>query len=145
MVNIWFWVWVALAAILFTAEIFTAGFFMLPFGIGAAAAALLEFLGMGVGWQWAVFIVVSAISLVFFRRFSDSVTHEPPVKMGADRLIGMSGIVVEDLTPHSSKGAIRVDHEEWRAETSDSASAPVGTVVIVKAVEGTHLVVDPKK
>ncbi len=144
-INIWFWVWVALSAILLVAEIFTAGFFMLPFGIGAAAAALLEFLGVSVGWQWVTFVVVSTVSLVLLRRFSDKVTHEPPVKMGVDRLIGMSGVVIEELTPHSAKGKVRVDREEWRADSCKEALVPIGTVVTVTAVEGTHLMVDPQE
>lgn len=141
MVNIWFWVWATLAAFLFVAEIFTAGFFMLPFGIGAAVAALLEYLDVGVGWQWVAFIAVSTISLVLLRRFADRVTHEPPVKMGVDRLIGMTGIVTEELTPHSAKGKVRVDREEWRADGPDAGPVAVGTTVRVEAVEGTHLIV----
>ena len=38
----WFWFWVILAVILFVGEIFTAGFFLLPFSLGAVAAALGE-------------------------------------------------------------------------------------------------------
>ncbi len=141
MVNIWFWVWASLAAILFVAEIFTAGFFMLPFGIGAAVAALLEYLNVSVGWQWVAFVVVSTVSLFLLRRFADRVTHEPPVKMGADRLIGMTGIVTEELTPHSSAGKVRVDREEWRADAPKAGNIPVGTTVVIDAIEGTHLVV----
>ena len=33
--SIWFWFWVVLAAVLIVLEIFTAGFFMLPFGLPA--------------------------------------------------------------------------------------------------------------
>ncbi len=58
----WFWVWLVAAVVLSVAEIFTAGFFMLPFGIGAAVAAALAYFGLSVAWQWAAFIGVSALS-----------------------------------------------------------------------------------
>ena len=37
----WIWFWVILAAVLVVGEIFTAGFFLLPFGVGAMVAALV--------------------------------------------------------------------------------------------------------
>ncbi len=142
-VNPWFWVWVALAAILIVAEIFTAGFFMLPFAIGAASAALLEYFGVGIGWQWLAFITISAVTMIGLRRFSDRVTHEPPERVGVDRLIGRTGSVIERLEPHSSEGRVRTDREEWRADDADGRSLPVGTRVVVVRIEGTHLVVRP--
>ena len=143
MVEIWFWVWVLLAAILMIAEIFTAGFFLLPFGIGAAVAALLEFLGVSVGWQWAAFVFVSAAMLVVLRRYADRLTHEPPIRTGVDRLVGKSGVVIEELVPDSPKGMVRIEREEWRADAPGNEPLAVGTRVVVERVDGTHLIVHP--
>jgi len=143
--NEWFWVWVTLAVVLSVAEIFTGGFFLLPFGIGAAVAAAIEFFWPGsIGWQWVAFLGVSSVMLIALRRIVDHTTHEPPVKMGAQRLVGMTGIVTETLKPHSPEGRVRVDREEWRAETEDDETEVVqGTRVEVIAIDGTHLVVKP--
>lgn len=142
--NIWFWVWVALAVILSVAEIFTAGFFMLPFGVGAAAAALLEFIFPGsIAWQWAAFVGLSVLLLVVMRRFAEHVTHEPPQKVAGDRLLGRPGIVIEPLEEHGTRGMVRVDREEWRADAPGHEPLPKGAGVTVVAVEGTHLVVKP--
>ena len=40
--------WVVLAVVLATGEIAVPGFFLLPFGLGAAAAAVAAFVGAGV-------------------------------------------------------------------------------------------------
>ena len=53
----WFWIWAVLAAFFYVGEIFTAAFFMMPFGVGATVAALLAYLDLNVAWQWAAFIV----------------------------------------------------------------------------------------
>jgi membrane protein implicated in regulation of membrane protease activity len=143
MVEIWFWVWVLLAAILMIAEIFTAGFFLLPFGIGAAVAALLEFLGVSVGWQWAAFVIVSAAMLVVLRRYADRLTHEPPIRTGADRLVGKTGTVIADIVHNTPGGMVRIEREEWRAEAPDHPTLPVGTPVVVDRIDGTYLVVHP--
>ena len=87
--SIWFWFWVILAAVLIVLEIFTAGFFMLPFGVGAGiAAAVAFFWPEAFAWQWVTFIVSSAVLLVVLRRFAQSITHGPPEKVGVDRVLG---------------------------------------------------------
>lgn len=141
-VEIWFWVWVLLAAILMIAEIFTAGFFLLPFGIGAAAAALLEFLGLAIGWQWAAFVAVSAAMLVLLRRYADRITRDTPVHAGANRLIGKTGTVIEELNDDPG-GMVRIDREEWRADSPGHEPVPLGTRVKVDRVDGTRLIVHP--
>jgi membrane protein implicated in regulation of membrane protease activity len=50
----WFWVWTVLAAALIVGEIFTAGFFLLPFGLGAVVAAALNWLDLAIGWRASV-------------------------------------------------------------------------------------------
>ncbi|MBS3974614.1 MAG: NfeD family protein [Actinobacteria bacterium] len=139
--TLWFWIWLLLAAMLLIGEIFTAGFFMLPFGIGAAVAALLAFLGVALVWQWLAFIGVSAACFIFLKNFANRITAEQPIKTGVDRLVGMTGVVTEEILPHSSSGKVLVDRETWRAEASDAKVISVGARVHVERVGGTHLVV----
>ena len=139
----WFWFWVIAAAFFIIGEIFTVQFFMLPFGVGAAAAAVVSFFDLSIGWQWAVFIAVSAIAFLLFRRFADHLTHEPPQKTGVDRLIGKVGVVIEELEAGSPAGQVRIEREEWRADAPGFEPVPAGTRVIVDRVEGTHLIVRP--
>ena len=57
----WFWVlWCILGAILIVAEIFTSGFVLLWFGIGALAAAFAGLIGIdSLAIQFMIFAVVS--------------------------------------------------------------------------------------
>jgi membrane protein implicated in regulation of membrane protease activity len=139
--NVWVWLWAALAAILIIGEMFTAGFFLLPFGLGAIAAGVLSFFEAGVGWQWLAFLGVSVIALLSLRRFSDKVTHEPPEKMGADRLLGKQGTVIEAVEPGDGGGRVRIEREEWRADSAETEVIPAGSRVVVDSIVGTHLVV----
>lgn len=139
--DVWFWVWAGLAAILIVGEMFTAGFFLLPFGLGAAAAAGMNFAGLGIGWQWATFLAVAAVLLFSMRRFADRVTHEPPERVGIDRLIGKPGTVIESVEPGDGGGRVRIDREEWRADAEGTETLPVGTRVIVERIVGTHVIV----
>lgn len=141
--ELWFWVWLAAAVFLVIAEIFTAGFFMLPFGIGAALAAVLAFLGVGLAWQWAVFLGVSAALLLPLRRFADKMTHEPPQKVAGDRLIGREGKVVDGIEGGQGAGRVKVDREEWVADSDSGRPIAEGERIRVVRVVGAHLVVAP--
>ncbi len=141
--DLWFWVWLAAAVALVIAEIFTAGFFMLPFGIGAALASLLAFLGVGLAWQWATFLVVSAALLLPMRRFAEKMTHEPPQKVAGNRLIGRDGLVIDDIEGGQGAGRVRVDREEWVADSGDGNPIAAGQRIRVIQVVGVHLVVAP--
>lgn len=141
--DVWFWIWVGLAAVLIVGEMFTAGFFLLPFGVGAAVAALLNWLDVALAWQWAAFLLVSAVLLLSLRKFADRVTHEPPEKVGVDRLVGKQAVVIEAIDTGDALGRVRIDREEWRADSSLDDVIPVGARVTVERVEGTHVVVSP--
>lgn len=141
--EMWFWVWLGLAAVLIVAEIFTAGFFMLPFGLGAAVAAGLAYINVPLVWQWLTFLAVSAALLLGLRRFADHVTHEPPEKVGVDRLIGKQGVVIEEVEPGDGSGRVRIQREEWRADASGTEHIAVGARVVVERISGTHLIVSP--
>ncbi|UCF77928.1 MAG: NfeD family protein [Candidatus Eiseniibacteriota bacterium] len=138
--QIW-WIWMALAALFIVAEIFTAGFFLLWFGIGAAVAGVLAIAGFSPGWQWAAFVVISGVLFLVSRRFADRVTQKQPPGVGADRFIGKRGIVLENIDNARNTGRVRIDKDEWRADSEGGDPIPAGTRVEVTRLEGTHLVV----
>ena len=141
MTNIW-WIWMILAAVFIVGEIFTAAFFLLWFGVGAAVAGLLALMGVGVGWQLGVFVVVSFVLFAVSRRFAEKVTKKQPPGIGADRFIGEECVVLEEIDNAHNTGRVRMDREEWRAESNTGEVIPVQTRVRVVRLSGTHLVVD---
>lgn len=143
-VKLW-WIWIILAAFFAISEVFTAGFFILWFGIGALIAGLLALLGVGIIWQWIAFVVVSGILVAVSRRFADRVTKKQPPGIGADRLIGKIGIVLEDIDNTENTGRVRIDKDEWRADSETDEKILKGAHVIVTRLDGTHAVVKEHK
>ena len=79
----WFWIlWCMLGAILIVAEIFTSGFVLFWFGIGALAAAFAGFIGIdSLAIQFVIFAVVSialtaASRTIFVNYFSREKTGD---------------------------------------------------------------------
>ena len=140
--NLFVWIWAALAIIFFVAEVFTMGFFLVCFGIGAVAAALLAVLGVGVVWQIVVFIAVSVVALAFLRPLAVRMTTHVANPGGIDRVIGKQAVVLEEINPHSATGRVRIEREEWRADTYGHA-IPKGALVVVMEVTGTRVMVEP--
>jgi membrane protein implicated in regulation of membrane protease activity len=137
------WIWMVLAAICIVAEIFTAGFFILWFGIGALVAGLLSLFELNAGWQWAAFVVVSGVLFAVSRRFAERFTKQQPPGIGADRFIGKRGVVLEEVNNQKNSGRIRIDKEQWRADSDAEEIIPAGKKVEVTRVDGTHMIVKP--
>ncbi|MCK4224569.1 MAG: NfeD family protein [candidate division Zixibacteria bacterium] len=139
-IKIW-WIWMAIAAFFVIAEIFTMGFALLWFGIGAAVAGILALLGLGMGWQLASFIVISGILFAVSRKFAERFTKKQPPGVGADRFIHKKGVVIEEIDNLKNTGRVRIGKDEWRADSETDEVVPTGKTVEVTRVDGTHLVV----
>lgn len=136
-------VWAVLAALFIIGELLTAGFFLFWFGLAAAVSCFLAMLGVGGGWQIAVFVVISAVLGAMSRRFADRVTKEPPVKVASDRALGKKGLVIERIDTLRDTGEVLVEKEKWRADSKGDANIEKDAVIKVVGIEGTRLIVEP--
>jgi membrane protein implicated in regulation of membrane protease activity len=127
-------------AVLFAiAEIFTTGFFLICFGVGAAVAAIGAFLGFTPLAQFITFVLASAIGLLLLRPLAIRLANPNAPAVGIDRLLGKHGIVLETIDPARGVGVVRVNHERWSADSADGVPIAAGTMVLVVRIEGTHL------
>ena len=141
--EIWRWLWTGLAVVMAIGEMFTAGFFLLPFSIGAASAAVLAWIGVGVLAQWLVFFGVSGLALAYLRRYITRQDEGEQPRVGANRWIGSTGVVLEAIDPDTASGMVRVENEEWRAASEHGSIIPAGSRIHVIRVRGARLVVEP--
>ncbi|HKV33586.1 MAG TPA: NfeD family protein [Pyrinomonadaceae bacterium] len=144
----WFWIlWTILGAILIVAEIFTSGFVLLWFGIGALAAAFLGFIGVdSLAIQFMVFAVVSialtaASRTIFINYFSREKSGQS-LRSGVDALPGKIGTVVSSSTGALQEGAVKVFGSTWTAyPAAGEAPLEAGERVCVESVEGASIYV----
>ena len=138
--NQWI-LWMIFAAICIVGEIFTMGFFIFWFGIGAAIAGVIALLGGGPILQWGTFIVVSGVLFLLSRRLSEKFTKKQPPGIGADRFVGKDGIVIEEINNDENTGRVRLKKELWRADSETGVIIKTGEKVNVVKMDGTSLVV----
>lgn len=138
-------IWLIIGVGLMIAEIFTLGFVLLWFGIGALAAAAVGFTGLGVGWQFAAFAVVSIVLTVMSRTiFARYMPHGNgrEVKLGVDSMPGQVGTVSMGSKGALNEAAVKVFGSTWTAFPVDGETELIeGEKVEVVEVRGSSIYV----
>ncbi len=145
--NDFAWVlWTILGIVLVIAEIFTPGFVLLWFGVGALAAALASMLGVGLPLQFFVFIAVSAaltaLSRTIFVNYFTRRDEAGSLRMGADSLPGQVGTVVAPSSGALNEGAVKVFGSVWTAYPAEGEPPlEAGDRVVVERLQGASIYV----
>ena len=132
--------WIIAGLIAVGLEIKFSGFVMLWFSLGAFATAAAAALGFGPAVQVALFTLVSlalfGASRTIFQNFF-MLNAGPPMKVGAEAMMGAEATVIEALPAHGS-GTVRINGELWEARSVEGAIPP-GELVEVASIDGLKL------
>ena len=134
-------VWLILAVVFGAGEVMTAGFFLGPFAVGAAVAAIVSALGGGLVVSGLVFLAVSTVALVALRPVARRHLKTPAqLRTGTAALVGRHATVVERVT--DSGGCVRLEGEVWTARPYDEDDViEPGTRVQVLEIRGATALV----
>ena len=147
MENLTWILWCILGLALIVAEIFTTGFVLLWFGIGALAAAFAGLIGIdSLAMQFLIFILVSggltAASRTIFVNYFSRENAGNSLRSGAEALPGKIGTVVSSSRGALNEGAVKVFGSTWTAYPAAGESPlEAGERVRVESVEGASIFV----
>lgn len=136
--------WLIVGIGLIIAEMFTFGFVLFWFGLGALAAAGAGFLGFGFGVQFLVFAIVSVALTVMSRTIFGNYLPQksPEMKYGVDALPGKIGTVTIASGGSLNEGAVKVYGSIWTAYPIDETTLLTeGEKVEVVEVRGSSIYV----
>lgn len=142
MENFLWILWSVAGVLLIIAEIFTLGFVLFWFGIGAFAAAIAAYLGLGLVSQFLVFAGVSVVFTILSRTiFDDYYPHrDEEHSMGIENLPGQVGTVSSDSKGALNAARVKVFGSSWKAFPADEVSSfKEGEKVEVVRVEGSSI------
>ena len=135
------WLLIAIAAIV--VELLTVGFVSLWFALGAGGAIIAMVLGAPIWLQFVVFVLVSILGIIAFRGFWKKKIKENITATNFDRNIGKVVLVTEKIDNLEGTGEVKVNGQRWTAiSESDDIIIPIGTHVVIKAIEGSKLLVN---
>ncbi len=114
-------IWLVAACALGVAEMHQGGFYLAPFALGAALAAVVSLLGVGAGLGTVVFLLASGIVFGTLRPVAQRHRHLPPaIRTGAAALVGKPAIVLERIANDEGVGCVKIDGGEvWTARSYD--------------------------
>ena len=135
-------IWIALIIIFAVVEIITVGLTSIWFAGGAVVALLVDAAGLGPVWQFAAFVVVSVILLVFTRPFAMRFINTRRLKTNYEGIIGKTIRISQKVDNIGQTGMAVVNGTEWtvRSEQDDVILDP-GTLAKVVNISGVKLIV----
>ena len=142
-IDLWM-IWVAIAVVCAIAEMFTAGFFIMCFSVGALVALPFSFFGVPAVWQWVIFAVASTAAIFLVRPFAVRYLREKGAKeavSNADAILGKTCTVSEDI-PEKGYGRVKLGGDDWKATSADGSALAVGTRVRIVARESLIVTVE---
>jgi membrane protein implicated in regulation of membrane protease activity len=137
MILIWFIV-IILAALV---EMNTMDLTSIWFSAGALFAFILALIGVNVGWQIGVFVILSFVLVLSVRPVAKNYFKTNQINTNSDRLIGKVAICTKEI-PVGDRGEVKIDGKYWMAVSSGEKVVSVNDRVEVLAIEGVKLIVD---
>ncbi len=134
--------WLAAIVVLTILEVSTVNLVSVWFIVSACISLFLSFITDSFLIQFAVFVVLGIILMITTRPILCRLIKPKDEKTNLDRVIGMEGIVTEDIK-RGVVGEVKVDGKKWSAIASKSLKKD--DLVIIEKIDGVKLVVRKKE
>lgn len=140
--NLWL-IWTIVAIVCLTMEMMSGDFFITCFTIGALGGVITSLTGASFWVQVLVFAVVSILSVRLLRpRLLAALEHRSDKRVSnADALMGRIGVVTETIRV-GAYGRVKIDGDDWKAETDAREDIVVGEKVKVVGRESIIIKVE---
>ena len=137
-------IWLLVAAAFVVIEIFTSGFAVACFSVGCVFGAILAAFDLSLTWQIVAFAIGTFLAFVLIRpvvmKYLDKKTNNNHVKTNMDNIIGKTAVVTERIE-ENGYGRVKIDGDDWKAQTTDGTAAEVGEHVKIESYESIILTV----
>lgn len=138
-------VWLIAAIVFGILELITTSIFSIWFVFGAVVAMITALFNAPVLFQIIVFIVVSAVSLLFTRPLAAKYLNSKTIKTNVDSLVGRTLIAKTEINNLKMSGKADLDGTTWIVVSDDDSVIAAGEEIEVVKVEGAKLIVKKKE
>ena len=139
MVHLIFWFVVIVLTII--AEIATMQLVSIWFSVGALGALIGSLFGLGFTAQLAIFVLASAFLLLLTRPLLRSIKIKDIPQMNAQRDVGASAVVIEEINPALGTGRARINGVDWAAVSANGNCIAKDSIVTIVQIDGAKLIV----
>ena len=123
-------IWTLVAMVCLIMEMSSGDFYITCFGIGAIVALIVSLFAVPFWLQVVAFAVFSVLSIFYLRpSLVALLNHDADRRVSnADAIIGRTGEVTEAIKA-GGYGRVKLDGDDWKAESDETEDLPVGTKV----------------
>ena len=134
--------WLILAVLLIVIESVSVQLYGIWFAVGAVFAVFASLFGLPFWAQSLVFLVFSVATLIYGRPILLKKLKSPDVPLHLDRIIGMVGVVQEEINNAEHRGRVYIDGLDWSARSHDGDIIAGGNKVKVNKIDSVKLIVE---
>ena len=134
--------WICAIIVLAIIEAISVGLTTIWFVVSGIVALIVSFFCDNFLIQFGIFVVLGVILLITTRPLLKKFIKVDNVKTNLDRVVGMDGIVTEEIVPFEL-GEVKVDGKKWSA-ISDEKIEKDSTIVVLD-IDGVKLKVKKKE
>ncbi len=136
------WVWLAVVAVSLIVEFFTWDLTSIWFAVAGLVSLILSAID-GINWVWqlGVFIVVSAVLIIFVRQICKKLLLKSDEKTNVDAFIGKRTKLVTGISDADHLGTVKFNGITWSALTENGTALESGAEVEIVRVDGNKMIV----
>lgn len=136
--------WLIAAILLFIFEIFAPGFVLACIAIGCLGGMIADLFGASLNVQYLVMGIVGLASFFTIRPAAKKIFFEGrETPTNVDSLLNRKAEVTAAFNQKTKLGRVKVDGDDWRAETESEIELKEGDLVKILRVESNTLIVEP--
>ena len=136
--------WLIIAGLCLVIEIYTVGFFIFWFGVGALFALIVSLVTNNLFIQVVVFLITSSLFVISTKPLMKKfVKSEKTIPTNFFSLSGKQGIVTEKIDSTTETGQVKVRGELWSAISDEDIEKD--SKVKVLGIDGVKLKVEKVK
>ena len=134
--------WICVIIVLAIIEAISVGLTTIWFVVSGLVALIVSFFCDNFLIQFGIFVVLGIILLITTRPLLKKFIKVDNVKTNLDRVVGMEGIVTEDIIPFEL-GEVKVDGKKWSAIAEEKIVKD--STIVVLDIDGVKLRVKKKE
>ena len=136
--------WLVITVVLVIIEIASFNLVTIWFAGGAFVAMIAAMFHLPIWAQLILFAFVTSVLLVSTRPFVVKLM-EKKTPTNSARVIGMVGVVTEEIDNIRETGAVKVDGKVWTARSKDNVVISTGEIVDIHEISGVKVIVSRRQ
>ena len=134
--------WLIALIVLLVGEAITIGLTFVWFAVGALGALIVAVLGGALWLQVVIFLALSGVTLALARPVFARFLKTSHAATNADRVIGQTAVVTEQIDNLSGTGQVNVAGQIWSARSAHDVVITRETEVRVLKISGVKVLVE---